>query len=132
MGRPRTATNVLTLRGAFKNHPERMQARENAPEPSAPVGSAPDHLADDEKACWEEVAGYCPAGVLGDCDRTHLEVVAKLLALTRRKPIEEVPDGKIARLAAMLGAMGMNPAERSKVKVPPKAPKNEFEDLDSK
>lgn len=129
MGRPRTATNVLELRGAYKKNPNRKADRENAPEPKAGIGPAPEHMGEKEKAIWDEIVGLIPAGVLGDCDRLHLEIVCDLMALVRSKPIEEVPDGKVSRLAAMLGAMGMNPAERSKVKVPPAAPKNPFDNF---
>lgn len=129
MARPRTATNIMELRGAYKKHPERRADRENEPRPLAEIGLPPETLADDERAVWEDMVARMPYGVIGDCDRDHLEVASRLMAYTRRVPVEEWEAAKIARLDAMLGKMGMNPADRSKVKAERKPPKNDFLDL---
>ena len=126
MARPRTATNVLALKGAFKKDPARGRERENEPEPNAGIGPAPDSLAEDERAAWDQLVERCPRGVLGDCDANHMEVAAKLMAYTRRVPVEEWQAAYIARLDAMLGKMGMNPADRSKVKADKAPKKNPF------
>ncbi len=70
-----------------------------------------------------------PVGVLGDCDRAHMEVAAKLFAYTRRVKVEEWSAANLSRLDAMLGKMGLNPADRSKVKAAKILPKNDFLDL---
>lgn len=129
MARPRTATNILELNGAYKKHPERKAERELEPSPKAGIGPAPDYLADDEKAAWDYFVEIAPHGVLGDSDRGHLEVVARLFAYQRRVKVEDWSSMKIARLDSMMGRMGFNPAERSKVKAEKAKPKNAFAEL---
>lgn len=129
MARPRTASNILELKGAFKHNPQRGKDRAHEPKPNKGIGPPPAKLRKDEKDCWDEIVSIVPAGVLGDCDRAHLELVAKLLALSRRLPIQKMPDAKLARLMAGLGLLGLNPADRSKVRATPAPPKNEFADL---
>lgn len=129
MARPRTATNILQLRGAGKKHPERMRERENEPEPKSGIGPAPEKLKKDEREAWDYLVGIMPPGVLGDCDRGHLEIAARLFAYSRRVSVEDWAAMKIARLDQMLGKMGLNPADRSKVRASKEAPKNRFADL---
>lgn len=129
MARPRTATNIMELRGAFKKHPERRVDREDEPVPQAGIGPAPEYLADDEKSSWDYIVGTVPPGVLGDCDRTHLEVASRLFAYSRRVKVEDWSPAQIARLDMMLGKMGLNPADRSKVKAAKAPPKNPFNEL---
>lgn len=129
MARPRKATNILELNGAFRHDPKRGRERENEPVPLAEIGPCPVTLDPDEVVVWEDMVSRMPYGVLGDCDRDHLEVVVRLMAYTRRVPVEEWEAAKIARLDAMLGKLGMNPADRSKVKAEKAPPKNAFRDL---
>lgn len=117
MARPRKPTNVLELKGAFKHDPSRGRERENEPAPKAGIGPPPPHLAADEQKVWDEIVGLAPVGVFGDCDRMHVEVTARLMALLRRVGIEAIDPAKLNRLDAMLGKLGMNPSDRSKVKV---------------
>jgi hypothetical protein len=129
MARPRKATNVLQLNGAFAKNPDRGRERENEPEPKAGIGPCPATFEADEVQAWDYLVGIMPVGVLGDCDRAHLEVAAKLFAYSRRVKVEEWLAANITRLDAMLGKMGLNPADRSKVKAAKVAPKNSFLDL---
>lgn len=116
-GRPRTPTNVLHLRGAFKKHPERRAERENEPQPKAGIGVAPAWFQADEKRAWKYIVGIAPEGVLGDSDRAYLEIAARLLAYTRRVSVEEMEQAKVNRLETMLSKLGLNPSDRSRVKV---------------
>lgn len=129
MARPRTATNILQLKGAFKKDPQRKADREREPVPKAGIGPAPKWFKAKEREAWDYLVGIVPHGVLGDSDRAHLEVAARLLAFSRTVAIELVSDGKLARLDSMLGKMGLNPAERSKVKAEQGKPQNPFEAL---
>lgn len=129
MGRPRTATSVLTLKGAFEKNPQRFAARVDEPEAKGPIGPAPDYFEPNEVEAWNYLVGIAPDGVLGDCDRGHMEVAARLFAFQRTVPISEVSDGKLSRLDSMLGKMGLNPSERSKVKAPKAPPQNPFSQL---
>ncbi|SDR06458.1 hypothetical protein [Pseudoxanthomonas sp. CF125] len=126
-GRPRTPTNVLELRGAFNAHPERKHERQDEPVPAGPIGEAPKWMKAPEKRCWDHLVASSPPGVLGDSDRVYLEVAAELLALKRRVGIENMEAAKLNRLETMLGKLGMNPADRSRVKVSKSRPRdNEF------
>lgn len=126
MARPRTPTNVLELKGAFKKNPQR--ARQDA-ESVGPLSSAPPHLAGAELDAWNEIAQYAPPGVLTDSDRIALEVAANLLAQFRNDPVE-FPSTKLVRLEALLGKFGMTPADRAKVGGKKEAPKgNPFANL---
>ncbi len=129
MARPRTATNVLELRGAFAKNPSRGRERADEPVPLGEIGSAPESLVEDEVAAWDYLVGITPAGVLGDCDRPHMEVAARLLAYSRRVSVEDWSAMKIARLDSMLGKMGLNPSDRSRVKADKAPPKNDFLNL---
>lgn len=127
MARPKTPTNVLQLRGAFKKHPERKPAAGTEPELKADIGAPPEYLDSDIKALWHELVGQSCAGVLGDADRCILEIAATLMAEFRRGGRDEngrplFTDARLSRLQAALGQLGMTPADRSKVKVPQKVP----------
>ena len=130
MARPRTATNVLQLKGAFKANPSRGRERENEPVVKAGIGSAPEHLGEKEKLAWDEIVSLAPHGVLGDCDRLVVECIAELLAMKRTVGMSEFPPPLLSRLEAMLGKIGFTPSDRSKVKVPRAGEKkNEFSDF---
>lgn len=126
MSRPRTPTNVLDARGAFKKHPER--ARTDAAT-AGPLGKAPSHIAGEVLKAWKEIEKSAPLQVLTESDRLALEVAANLLAQFRADPVE-FPAAKLVRLEAMLGKFGMTPADRAKVGGKKEAPKgNAFADL---
>lgn len=126
MSRPRTPTNVLDARGAFRKNPQRK--REDAPT-VGPLSKAPRHLTGEALKAWKEIAKYAPLDVLTDSDRLALEVAAQLLAQFRQDPLE-FPATKLVRLEALLGKFGMTPADRAKVGGKKEAPKgNPFADL---
>jgi len=126
MARPRTPTNVLDARGAFKKNPQRR--RQDA-EPSGQLGDAPGHLQGAALQAWEEIKRSAPRDVLTDSDRLALEVAAQLLAQFRTDPVE-FPAAKLVRLEALLGKFGMTPADRAKVGGKVEKPKgNPFEGL---
>lgn len=124
-GRPRTPTKVLKLRGAFKRHPEREQAREGEPEVSGPLGDPPDCLDEAHMARWIEIAGWCPW--LGDADRVLVEATCRLWVKMRNN---DMKPGDWSLLTTNLSKLGMTPTDRSRVKVPGKpAAKNGFQEF---
>lgn len=130
MARPRIPTNVHELKGSFKHNPDRGRAREAEPEPKAGIGPAPDYLSPQEKDAWDYLVGIAPNAVLGDCDRGHMELTAKLFAYSRSVTMAEMDAAKLNKLLACLGQLGMNPADRSKVKVIGGGKsKNKFDDI---
>ena len=122
MGRPRTPTAVLRLRGAFKKHPEREKEREGEPEVTEPLGDPPDCLNEAQVARWHEVSGWCPW--LTVADRLGVEIVARLWV--------DLRDGKagapeLKSLITCLSHLGMFATDRAKIKVPGKQKKaNKF------
>lgn len=114
MARPRKPTNVLELKGAFKKDPRRAAAREDEPQPVTPIGPAPEHFDEVQAACYDELVRRAHAGVLCDSDAITVEVGAVLLARLRTKT-DEFTAGEFGRIQAILGALGMTPADRSKV-----------------
>jgi hypothetical protein len=125
MGRPRTPSNVLDARGAFKKNPNR--ARPDEPESEGEIGDPPECFTEDQCAAWRDFARTCHAGVLGSADRIALEIAAVLLADFRVNL--EFPAAKLARLDSLLGRFGMTPSDRSKVKAPKKEAANSFKKL---
>lgn len=127
MGRPRTPSNVLALRGAHKKHPERARERANEPEASGDIGPAPESLSPEAKACWDEIVRVAHAGTLSSGDRLVVEYGAQLLA-TLRAAKWDVPSALLARWEGFLSKLGMTPADRSRVSVG--KPKEEADPLD--
>lgn len=119
MGRPRTPSNILDITGAYRKNPQRRHTGEPAP-PNG-IGSAPDSLPTDSKACWDELASNACPGTLGNSDRLWLERAACLLAKSRNKPDEFTSSNETA-LQAYLCKLGMNPADRSRLRVSPNKP----------
>ncbi|WP_374349179.1 hypothetical protein [Chitinimonas sp.] len=117
MARPRTPTNVLDARGAFKKDPQRGRARAGEPEPNGPIGEPPERLNDSQRDAWAEIVGTAHDGVLCRADRLSVEMAACLLAEFWADPVA-FPSGRLARLEGLLGKFGMTPSDRSKVGVP--------------
>lgn len=125
MPRPRKPTNVLFLAGAFKKNPQRLKARQNEPQPSAPPGGPPEWFDEKERAAWQWIIDRCPPGVLGNSDDGILELAAYLRALL----VTRQADSKDrVLLKGCYAELGMTPASRSKVQAKPSEdkPKNEF------
>ena len=118
MARPRTSTKVLELRGAFKHDPQRLEAREGEPQdlelfdPAGYSEDWPEHVIQ----AWKEIVAEAPPCVLTVSDRKTVELAAFLMAEFRELTIE-MRDARLAQLIRVLGLLGMNPADRSRVKV---------------
>lgn len=125
MSRPRTATNVLRLRGAYKNHPERARKKEPTANPLA--DGPPDHLSDVEKKMWHEIVRIAPHGVLMASDALLIESLSVLWVVYREEKADIQP-GLLARLDIQMGRLGLSPSDRAKLQVEPKR-NNEFDDL---
>jgi hypothetical protein len=124
MGRPRTPTNILELRGAFARHGDRKKARENEPRNLPPIDTvAPDSFSDAEKQAWDDLIRYAPAGVLTAADTVGLELASGLLAANRTKGL---PPAHLGQLIALLGKFGMTPSDRSKVSAQAVKPKSQW------
>jgi phage terminase small subunit len=126
MARPRTPTNVLEIRGAFDKNPNRR--REDA-KTTGEIGDPPTYLSEMERLAWAEIVQNAPISVLTSADRQIVELASRLMAESR-VDFTEFTAAKLARLEAMLGKLGMTPADRSRVSGGNKdKPRNAFSEL---
>lgn len=117
MARPRTPSNVLELRGAFKKHPAR---RRKDPEGSAPFReSAPPHLPQAAVAAWQYVVARLPRIALFNCDEIAVEMAARQLASYWLTGDQDT----LKELRQWLAKLGMFPVDRAKLA--PKEPEGE-------
>ena len=108
-----TALHKLT--GAYKKDPQRT--RNNEASPRLGIGKAAENPSVIFSDVWDEVVDNVCPGVLGNCDRIHLEIVCRLICQFRSDP-EEISSAKIGMIEKMLGKLGMNPIDRIKITVP--------------
>lgn len=125
MGRPRTPTKVIEMRGAFRKNPNRKRTD---PQVKGPIGNAPKHLSAKEKKIWDEVVENAPVGVLTSADRIALEEMCSLI-YERRYDLASMPCSKRNLLRSYVGVFGMTPGDRSRVNVPGPKERNRFEGL---
>lgn len=81
------------------------------------IGTAPVNASAGFSDVWDEVVSNVCPGVLGNCDRLHLEIVCRLISQFRCDP-EGTSSAKIGMIEKMLGKLGMNPIDRIKITVP--------------
>ncbi len=78
-----------------------------------------------EKSIWHEIAEV--ATWLTAADRTTLETFCRLKAM-ERSDFMGMKSGHITAMNRLAGLMGLNPSERSRVKMP-EAPKEDADDV---
>ncbi len=125
MARPRTPTNILELRGAFKVKPSRK--RTNEPKPIGDIGKfsiGPTDIA----GVWAEIEAQIATGVLTIGDRTAFELLCRLVADMRSKP-KDFTAGKVGLMALLLAKFGLTPSDRSRVSVAADTPAGEWADF---
>jgi hypothetical protein len=123
MGRPRTPSRILEARGSFKAHPERR--RDGEPVVKNPLGNAPDRVTGLALEAWIVIAERAPLGVLTSADSLHVEMTSYLLAELWEN-MTTFPQAKYNTLNKMLGQVGMNPIDRSKLSVAKPEKTNSF------
>ena len=123
MARPRTPSNVLELRGAFKRNPQRRR------EAVAPAGefdpTPPAHLPQGLVPAWHHVVKQIPPGVLTSSDYSSVEVMACLQArvwLTGELDY-------IKELRMWFGQYGLTGAAREKIAAKKKPAGSPFADV---
>jgi phage terminase small subunit len=113
--RPRQPTNVLLLKGSFKNSIKKPAKRANEPINTELLSKEPpEWLNEKEQECWREIVSICHPAVLGVADKVTVELVACLTAEFREAP-RKMPVARIIRLQMGLSSLGMTPADRSRV-----------------
>ena len=114
MARPRKPTRVLELSGAFKQHPERRRAAE--PQPTGPIGEPPARLYTKAIPFWDEIVTQCAPGVLTVADRWAVELASRIML---KVAIGSVKGCELGVLRSLLSSMGMTPADRTRLSIPP-------------
>ena len=115
MARQRLPTNVLALKGHYKKNPKRIVERIDEPEAMEPISKTPpSYMSAEQKNAYIYIISHCHPDVLCVADQAATEVVACLLAQFRHNPLR-MDTGRISRLLAGLGSLGMTPADRSRV-----------------
>ncbi len=106
------------------------QGRDKEPVPNAPIRKTPPlSLSLDERKVWFEFIRKIPDGVLGDCDEYWLAMAVRMEWKERSRTIT---GPERSQYITLLGKLGMNPSERSKVTANPSAkpvnadPEDEF------
>jgi hypothetical protein len=104
MGRPRTPTALLELRGGFKNRPSRRRARQYEPIVTTPLPEPAPSLPKPVKQAWLEMRerGWW----LTSADRYLVEIAATL-------SFEEIKSSDVSLLIGLLGKIGFSPKDRS-------------------
>lgn len=123
-GRPRKATNLLELNGAYKKNPQRKKARANEPKPKKCNGAMPDFdtLITEDQAL-QMILDRIPDGVKTDSDDVGICLLAKKL---KRAWNNEAIATEEQILHAGLGRLGMYPSDRSRLQVAPEKKLNRF------
>jgi hypothetical protein len=118
MGRPRTPTPLLELRGAYKHDPKRKRARQAEPKAGGPLDGAPTSFSAELVSVWDELCELAPPGVLGKADRWLVEVTCQLMLKFRVIGLlrgSGMSSAELNLLVSCLSRMGMTPSDRSRV-----------------
>ena len=106
---------------------------QDAPEPKAGIGPAPDYFDDEQSEVWDYLVSTCPPGVLGDSDRPTFEVMVILFWRFRNgeydkdAKIPQLNGAELSRMDSLMGRYGMTPSDRQKIVIPKQEKKNPFE-----
>jgi hypothetical protein len=126
MSKRRVPTKVLEMSGAIDKNPGRYADRANEPQPTGPLGDPPAEFLGPYStkllAAWNEIIARAPEGVLTSADHAHVEMTARVMVRTRSSYAKS---SDFTLLDKLLGKMGCNPADRSKVAVTKPKPEDE-------
>lgn len=118
MARPKTPTNILELKGAFKKNPNRRRKEE--PKQELPLGNPPTRLKKSVQKIWREISKQAAPGVLTFADRQAMELASIAIERVRKNYDIFDEDGNhvitmndIKSAMTMLGQFGLTPATRA-------------------
>lgn len=121
MGRPKTPSNVLELRGSFKKNPHRTRKdAEGAGEFNA---EPPTHMPQEAVPAWNWLVERLPRVTLYNTDEVSVEIAARLLA--RYWLTQEV--STLKELRAWLMELGFSPKARTNLPPAAQESDNPFE-----
>lgn len=99
-----------------KRNTGRYKARQNEPKTSDFDEKAPDYFSEQQKGIWEDLVGRVPVGVLKACDTYVIELTVVLTAKLRTEGLKA---SELGQYRGCLASLGITPADRSRVYVPP-------------
>lgn len=114
MSRARKPTALLELSGTLADHPSRYANRLNEPQLTQGIGNPPNHLSEQEKVVWQELAR--DIYWLKVSDRLSMEIVCRLTSKMRNDPNFKTMEFSV--LTTLLRSLGMTPTDRSRVNAP--------------
>jgi hypothetical protein len=109
MPRPRKPTQLHVVQGTFNS--TRHKGRASEPPVGDPIGDPPD-WPEPDKLIWHEIVSAIPTGVVGKSDRLIVELTCRLVIKMRAG---EFTPALASQLRCCLAALGMTPADRSRV-----------------
>lgn len=112
MARPKTPLTLLSPQ-SIRKHRGRVEARLAAPKPRGTLGYASKWLSPKEHRIWAQLVKNSPA-ILGESDRCLLEIACTLKA---RLELGTIDNPQRMQLIAVLGKLGMTPADRRPAEV---------------
>ena len=124
MSRPRTATNILEAKGAFKKNPSRKRVEPKSADDFP--ARAPSHLNPLQVKWWHRIKKMVPEGVLQGSDVLAVELAAVLWAEFVKDPTG-MANGRISQMSGALGRLGLSPADRAKLAVEKPKDAGEFD-----
>jgi phage terminase small subunit len=117
MPTPKKNLAELRLSGTYQQNKRRYEhLTKPVPTILIPIGRPPMHLRPAEKAAWIELVRTAHPGLLSRSDRIIVEIAARLIVRMRH------PDAKNSEYTALLtvlSKLGMTPASRLKLNLPP-------------
>jgi hypothetical protein len=126
MGRPRNPDKVQEISGAWKKNPQRRRVQSEAVKNAAGIGKPPDEWVKDAETngrckellrTWNQILAQDVLGVLNISHRILIENTCHLMYKIRRasQGYGRATSGDFAQVKANLAAMGMTPADSSRV-----------------
>lgn len=129
MARPRTPSNVLDLRGAFKKDPKRK--RVDARGKRGLEKDPPTHLDQEFVVAWRYIVERLPMITVYDCDEVAVEMAARCLAgiwkLGATGLMSPTFKSLNGSLLQYLNQLGMTP--RARTQIPFSPPPQEYEPI---
>jgi len=98
--------------GGFKNNPDRKR---KDPDTGGELGLPPTDLDEEELRAWIDIVNNAPLNVLRNSDRAIVTLAARIQAHIKIHDLLDISVGMIAQYQKCLAALGMTPADRSRV-----------------
>lgn len=113
--RRRYTAAELEFHGTARRNPARYASRTDH-NTLAPLGYCPKFLTSTQKAIWKQLVSLAPAGLLTVADTFAVELAVRMIERSRQAT--SLKASEAAALMALLGRLGLTPADRAKLDIP--------------